>query len=245
MVAEAASINLHNPDIDALTRLVKGSLDRFLAEQFKKAKRCKHHARAIRVSLKQKNREFNKSNANLIIRDYALLKQPMAWTKERFHFGSDATRAKNMLNFQEAHLHAPLTTSLLGNNDKMYVERVKAQIIHTFDTVQKAMGQRNTRNMDLRMYELVRDGLECPEIRDECYLAIYKQLQNNKADMQGKGPPTAARAFELLAFVLCAFPPSDSLEPYIESWIRDSANKAFSEQYNLPGLLRRRVYFGA
>jgi len=244
VVAEAAEINLHNADIDSLTRLVKGSYDRFLAEQFKKAKRCKHHSRAIRVALKQKSREFNKSNTNLRMSDFSLLKQPMAWTKERFHWGSDTTRAANMLKFQEAHLHSPLTTSLFGNTDKLYVKLVTARILATFDTVQKAMGQRNTRNMDLRLYELVRDGLEYPEVRDECYLHLFKQLQDNKMIAQGRGTEQTANAFEMLAFCLCVFPPSESLEPYLEQWIRESSNKVYSEQYNLPGLLRRRMYFG-
>merc|ERR1712139_71894 len=102
-----------------------------------------------------------------------------------------------------------------GNTDKVMVTAITARIIATFDTVQKAMGQRNTRNMDLRFYELVRDGLEYPEVRDECYLFIYKQLQNNKAVLQGRGAEVRANAFEMLAFCLCVFPPSESLEPYI------------------------------
>ena len=46
VVAEAANVGMRNKDIDQLRKLVKGDYGKFLAEQFKKAKKCKHHDRA-------------------------------------------------------------------------------------------------------------------------------------------------------------------------------------------------------
>jgi hypothetical protein len=46
VVAEAAEVGMRNKDIDSLRKLVKGDYGKFLAEQYKKAKKCKHHDRA-------------------------------------------------------------------------------------------------------------------------------------------------------------------------------------------------------
>ena len=48
---------MRTKDLNALRKLVKGPYEAFLAMQFKKAKLCKHDARAIRVWIKIKNSE--------------------------------------------------------------------------------------------------------------------------------------------------------------------------------------------
>jgi hypothetical protein len=143
------------PNVDAglktLIRLIKGDYNKFLAEQFKKAKRCHHDARAIRISLKQKNREFAKAKTVLDPAAYMALKQPLGWSKEKWQWGSDRDRAAAMMRFQEKHLHAPLTTALARISDPVMLKSTTGTIIHCFDTVQKFMGQRMSRNMDLRL----------------------------------------------------------------------------------------------
>eukprot|EP00039_Didymoeca_costata_P010685 m.144552 g.144552 ORF g.144552 m.144552 type:complete len:1420 (-) comp14925_c0_seq1:86-4345(-) len=252
VVAKADSMGMSNPDIKALTKLVKGDYNKFLAEQFKKAKKCKHHSRAIRVSLKQKDREFSKSSTVLYANSYAGLKNPMSWTKEKWTWGSDKTRAANMMKFQVEHLHSPLTTAFAqGGGDPLHMKIINEKAIHAFDTVQKAMGQRNTRNMDLRLAEMLTNALNVTDLRDEIYLYIIKQCSDNKLEMQlqsmgrgGSDGSPVAKAFELLALCLCVFPPSVSFEAYLEHFIRSPEHSTLSAKYNLQGLLRRRMYHG-
>jgi hypothetical protein len=251
VVSEATKIGMHsiptpNPNIKFLTKLVKGDYNKFLTEQFKCAKKCRHHARAVRVSLKQKNRELTKTPKVRYANEYGSLKEPTAWSKEKFHWGRDSTRSKLFMKYQVDHLHAPLTTALLRVQDETYLATTTAKILHAFDTVQKFMKQRNTRNMDLRLYELLSDGVLVPEVRDEVYLAIIKQCCENKAEPEGRIAPQGptSRAFELLALCLSTFPPSPQFEEYLEFYIREPKYGVYSEEYNLPGLLRRRVYHG-
>ena len=252
VVSEATKIGMagrpsQSPSLKALIRLVKGDYNKFLAEQFKKAKKCRHHSRAIRVALKQKTREYKKKSAVLYAADYGALKDPMAWSKEKWHFGRDSTRAARMMKWQETHLHAALTTTLDRVTDREHVAATTAKIIHAFDTVQKFMGQRNTRNMDLRLNEMLHNAVSVAEVRDEVYLAIIKQSTDNKDEPDGRLAPQGptARGFELIALCLCAFPPSQLFEEYLDNYVREPQFKTYSEQYNLPGLLRRRMYHGA
>ena len=170
----------------------------------------------------------------------------MTWSKEKWHFGRDSTRSARMMKWQEPHLHAPLTTALDRVADREHVAATTAKVIHAFDTVQKFMGQRNTRNMDLRLNEMLHYAVSVPEVRDEVYIAVIKQSTDNKDEPDGRLSPQGptARGFELIALCLCAFPPSQQFEDYLEHYVREPQFKTYSEQYNLPGLLRRRMYHG-
>ena len=196
--------------------------------------------------MKQKTREYTKKGTVLYAADYGALKDPMTWSKEKWHFGRDSTRSARMMKWQEPHLHAPLTTALDRVADREHVAATTAKVIHAFDTVQKFMGQRNTRNMDLRLNEMLHYAVSVPEVRDEVYIAVIKQSTDNKDEPDGRLSPQGptARGFELIALCLCAFPPSQQFEDYLEHYVREPQFKTYSEQYNLPGLLRRRMYHG-
>ena len=250
VVAKANEIGMKNKALDALKKLVKGDYAVFLSEQFKKAKKCKHHARAIRVSIKVKDRELNKKGPNAFRLDgYPGLKIPMEWSKEKFTWGSTEKRAQAMMVWQLEHLHAPMTrTSVAIGGDPHQQLAMTTRVVNCFDTVQKAMGERNTLKMPFRFFELLNDGVSYPEIRDEIYIAIIKQCTDNGPDKAGAGKPGytvhVQRAMELLALCLCHFPPSDQFENFLETFVRSRDATMYGGTYNLKGLVRRRMYFG-
>eukprot|EP00040_Diaphanoeca_grandis_P025752 m.143132 g.143132 ORF g.143132 m.143132 type:complete len:1427 (-) comp30293_c0_seq1:306-4586(-) len=246
VVAEAAEIGMRNKAIDVLRKLVNGDYGKFLAEQFKKAKKCRHHARAIRVALKLKDREMEKKGtAMFTLERYTGLKDPMEWSNEKFTWSSVAKRAQNMLHWQEGHLHAPLTRASVQVGDVAGTARV----INLFDTVQKAMTERNTLKFPFRLQEIIHDGVNNDLLRDEVYIFIMKQCSNNAQEMAGQSKPGfpshIARAMELMALCLCYFPPSSQFVEYLEAFVRGEAALTHGARYNLKGLLQRRIYFGA
>jgi len=138
VVSEAKKIGMRNARIDQLRKLVNGPYDKFLQEQFKRAKKCKHHPRAIRVSIKLKDLEIEQKGAELSLPRFPRLKNPMEWSGEKFTFGSTSKRAENMLRWQAAHIHAPLTTPPMGGMDaRLPPAAVAKKVIHCFDTIQK------------------------------------------------------------------------------------------------------------
>jgi len=249
VVAEAAAVGMRNKDIDHLRKLVKGDYGKFLAEQFKKAKKCRHHDRAVRVSIKLKDRELEGKLATFEFATWGGLKDPMAWSSESFTWGSTSKRAANMLRWQSAHLHSPITRAAAQVPDPTALKALAVKITNGFDTVQKFMGERNTLKMPFRLSELLTDAIVNDPMRDEVYLHIIKQCTVNGPDTENQRNPSwrphVGRGVELMALCTLAFPPSAALENFVEAWIRRPELAAFEQKFNLRGLLRRRLYHGA
>jgi len=93
--------------------------------------------------------------------------------------------------------------------------------------------------MPLRLRQLLVDCIACVPARDEAYLAVIKQCTAN---------PTATtalpRAFEMLALMLTAFPPTDALADILHCFVRAPESARHCEPYNCKGLLARAMYEG-
>ena len=107
------------------------------------------------------------------------------------------------------------------------------------DRVRKFMGQKNTKKMPLRLRQLLVDCIACVPARDEAYLAVVKQCTDNPDP--GASLP---RAFEVLALMLTAFPPTDALADILAFFVRRPAHASLAEPYNCKGLLARVCYQG-
>ena len=102
----------------------------------------------------------------------------MKWANEKW-FGNKVTIAENMLKFQKATIHSPLTKRSVSSDDKTHLRLLRKYSLNNFDTVQKYMGQRNTTHMPQRLEELLQRSATFEELRDEVYLAIIKQCTDN------------------------------------------------------------------
>ena len=218
----------------------------FLIQQHKAANGRGHNARAVWLAILIKDREMEEKREgsfqisfefeNCAGLKYKGVKDPIEWSKETFTWGSTEKRAKGMLEWQEAHLHSPLTRHGCA---------APTRIINAFATVQKATGERDTRNAPFRFFELISDGVSCLEMRDEVHLAIMKQCNSEHAAKSRLGYVMHMDlAMELLALCLCCFPPSDQLEDHLEIFVRGENAVTHGGQFNLKGLLRRRCCFG-
>lgn len=97
---------------------------------------------------------------------------------------------------------------------------MKDKCINVFDTVQKFMRQRNSLKIPQRLDELLTDCVQHPFLRDEAYIGIIKQCQNNPDDDPSVKPENKVnackQAVELLALCLTVFPPSDAFNDHLE-----------------------------
>ena len=81
--------------------------------------------------------------------------------------------------------------------------------------------------------QLLRIPLHCPLLRDELYLQVIKQAVDNPSPTQN------VRSWQLLFFLTKCFPPSESLENYVEQFIRRADDRQLLLQ------LHRTVFLGA
>lgn len=243
VVEEAAAMGFSTKPIEALNKLVEGDYTKFLDRQFQCAKKCNHHSRAIRVQIKFKDAIILKNGQALQLSRFPGLKNAMDWAGEKFFLGSTAKRAELMLEWEDRSLQAPFTVAA----SRGYPEAVKKatdSIISGFDIIQQFMGQRSCKDLPSRVLELCRGAISQATARDDIYIGIMKQCNKNTGSRTPVSDPIV-RAFQLLAFCLCVFPPSAEFEDFLEYWVRLPEYRSFETEYRLKGLIRRRVYFGA
>ena len=109
-----------------------------------------------------------------------------------------------MNRFKPDTVHAPLTN--ITCPDPVRLKHVKARALSAFATIQKFMGQLPYEDLSADIFEMLREGIDLPEIRNEIYVATMKQMTNNP-QIEAVG-----RAWQLLALCLLCFPPSYELE---------------------------------
>ncbi|CAJ0749620.1 14572_t:CDS:2 [Entrophospora sp. SA101] len=80
-------------------------------------------------------------------------------------------------------------------------------------------GPHSKQNQLLSIQWLLDRGIFLGELRDEIYVQIYKQLNNNPSSVSIK------KGWELLCVITITFPPSKNLESHLMRFISDNLNK--------------------
>ncbi|RIB02959.1 hypothetical protein C2G38_2255281 [Gigaspora rosea] len=121
---------------------------------------------------------------------------------------------EKMLKFQKDGLKQPLM--VLNPN-------IQKDAIKCFKTIQRIMGDRSKgRNGSSNILESIQWLLDCGilhgELRDEIYVQICKQLNDNP------NKESIRKGWELLSVVTVTFPPSKNFEAYLLNFISDNFN---------------------
>ena len=121
-------------------------------------------------------------------------------------YGVSESADAGMLRWQ----HEPLHTSLLLHADA----EVRRLSVKAFRDVLAFMGDRPLSRPIGLAAELLELGAATPELRDEIFLQVAKQLSGNPS------VASAERGWVLMHLALCAFPPSEELENHLELFLR-------------------------
>ena len=96
--------------------------------------------------------------------------------------------------------------------------------IQAFVTMQSFMGDRpSTADPAELAAALLHLGVTCPPLRDELYCQVVKQLSS------GSDPGCSRRGWTLMYLFLEAFPPSDALENFLETFLAEKLRHAHVE----------------
>ena len=81
------------------------------------------------------------------------------------------------------------------------------------------MGDRVMSFPNMLAREVLEKGIEHPDLRDEIYVQIIKQVTNNP------NPSSTEKGWKMMSMCLHCFPPSREFENYLEIYLRNLGNQ--------------------
>ena len=130
-----------------------------------------------------------------------------AFVLETFH-GLRRIEADQKLEFRTTDLERPLCKYDLEDAAKTSEMEAKAKT--TFSNMLGYMGEKYHQYPDLLASQIIQDGIEFEELRDEIYLQTMIQT------IQNPNVKSARRAWQLMSLLVKVFPPTEAFRPYVE-----------------------------
>eukprot|EP01052_Picozoa_sp_SAG31_P022240 SAG31_NODE_1759_length_7328_cov_3.146770_4_plen_445_part_00 len=126
--------------------------------------------------------------------------------------GYDRVRSKEMsVTYTKIPIKRPMTKFIGPESSAL-----EKKAVTLFLSVLGYMGERKIEYPEMLASELLQEGIDTEEMRDEIYLQIMKQCTRNET-------PSLLRGWQLLMFCLRTFPPSIDLAPYTEVYLYKAA----------------------
>jgi len=89
------------------------------------------------------------------------------------------------------------------------------EAILTFKNIMGFMGDRVMSFPNMLAREVLEKGIQQPDLRDEIYIQIIKQVTNNP------NPSSTEKGWKMMKMCLDCFPPSREFENYLEIYFRN------------------------
>lgn len=202
-VADAAEINLQTEVRDEVEGWLSVSDEKFLQQQLKTANKLHDPARAIRIQIKMKDLFFESHGKMFVFKQYGNLRTPELYSKAKM-FGRDKLKLSMLVWTKE-----PIPTSLT-NLSQLHAK----QAVKLFKNILGFMGDRSLPYVTQLAQDFIEQGLATPEIRDELYCQLIKQLTENP------NPSSVAKGWQLMEYALQTFAPGDDFANYLEMVLR-------------------------
>eukprot|EP00743_Colponemidia_sp_Colp-15_P007995 GILK01008660.1.p1 GENE.GILK01008660.1~~GILK01008660.1.p1 ORF type:complete len:2044 (+),score=493.00 GILK01008660.1:237-6368(+) len=201
--------------------------EKFLQKQLQAAVLLSDQQLIIERTIRLKDNYFKKSAGLFELRRYPKLREPAEFASAKFFglFGKEELMT-GMLFFTKNPIH----TSLMELDPILTKEATKL-----FKCIMGYMGDRQGLYPLMLAQEILSKGVGYPELRDEIYCQLMKQLTDNPSS------ESISKGWQLVAFCLETFPPSNTFDNFLEIFLRERSEPA--QKYL--GLLHARVYGGA
>lgn len=161
---------------------------------------------------------------------------PSDWAAQKTLVWDRDELAAGMLQWTaNGSIHAPLT--VLEGKDPKTTKDLSSLVRRLFKNLVGYMGDKKQQQPMTLLVELLGEGVQRPVIRDELYAQIVKQLTNNP------NTESTSRGWEVMLCSLHCFPPSPTLENYLQMFLRKNAQAPISRGYI--NLMHRTKFLGA
>jgi len=217
VVQGCEEIGLEIEELVILREFLALPRDTQLLRQREAAVALQSYKRAVNLSIAHKDLLFdNESSNNFALEHFPKLKTPEEFAKR---FGITFSKYKgNMLHWYNpmfGKIHTSLTT-IEPNLHTPAGKSLQKAATQLFKNVFGIMGDKIYENVDSLVTDLLSTGITVPDLVDEIYCQVMKQVtENPKFESETRG-------WNLMSILLATFPPSSQLENYLEYFLRRS-----------------------
>ncbi|GMI47097.1 hypothetical protein TrCOL_g10716 [Triparma columacea] len=211
VVQKATNISFTNDDIDLLRTYLALPLDKFFGVQLEQAEKAGDMDMMVETWTRLHDIIFESAGNSYHFSHSRVLKSRDDWVGRRFDDPVPDARTRRKMDQMLQHSSDEMKTSLtkLVNADSLNLASLQ------FKNIMGYMGDRPSMYRDVFADEVVRIGLEYPDLQDETYCQLMKQLSHNP------NRESSDRGWYLLEICVRKFPPGTALSMYLESFIRD------------------------
>jgi len=229
LYGRVTKLGMHTEAVTHMQELLSLSPEAFKKAQMKCAVALKDRERMINLSIELKEMFFANFANSFVLEQCSAVKTPSEFAKGKI-IGKEKTK-QNMFNWDKHPIHTSLTR--LSHNDEIMLKQLKKDAVIIFKNLLGYMGDRALSFPETLARENVVKGIQSPEIRDEIYFQIIKQLNNNPS------PESRQKGWKMMDYCLQSFPPSVEFENFLEVWLRKQ------NRVELRGLLHEVIFTGA
>ena len=200
----AVGIGMHTEPLAELTRICGLEDEPLAKEQLKSALRRNDKERVIELNIRLKEIFFVLFGKSFVLTQCAKIKTPSEYAKGKL-FGKDKLK-EQMMDWSKSPIYSALTRlpSMLNK-----------EAILTFKNIMGFMGDRVMSFPNMLAREVLEKGIQQPDLRDEIYIQIIKQVTNNP------NPSSTEKGWKMMKMCLDCFPPSREFENYLEIYFRN------------------------
>jgi hypothetical protein len=194
--------------------------DKFNQIAYKAAVQLRDEELIIWRTIRMKEKEFE-GETNMhkwILSSCHLLKEPDEWAAKAGFFKSKKDTAKGFYFYTKKSIHESLTKNLSKDMNK--------KAVLNFKNILGYAGDKSVPYPHMAGVEVLTTGISYPELRDEVYAQILKQLLNNQVEV------SKTRLYKLLVLCLYCFAPSH-MENYVDFFLRKKSKNSTKLLYLL------------
>ncbi|GMH79381.1 hypothetical protein TL16_g08126, partial [Triparma laevis f. inornata] len=211
VIKKATNISFTNDDIELLRGYLNLPLDKFYGIQLEAAERAGDMEMMIETWTRLHDIIFESAGNTYHFSHSRVLKSRDEWVGRRFDDPVPNARVRRKMDQMLDYSPDELKTCMTKMREKEDIDMAVLQ----FKNIMGYMGDRPSMYRDVFIDEVVRIGLEYPNLQDETYCQLLKQLSHNP------NRESSERGWFLLETCIRKFAPSKDFSMYLESFIRD------------------------
>eukprot|EP00519_Triparma_laevis_P004942 CAMPEP_0182508788 /NCGR_PEP_ID=MMETSP1321-20130603/25610_1 /TAXON_ID=91990 /ORGANISM="Bolidomonas sp., Strain RCC1657" /LENGTH=1892 /DNA_ID=CAMNT_0024714917 /DNA_START=82 /DNA_END=5760 /DNA_ORIENTATION=+ len=211
VIKKATNISFTNDDIELLRSYLNLPLDKFYGVQLEAAERAGDMEMMIETWTRLHDIIFESAGNTYHFSHSRVLKSRDEWVGRRFDDPVPNARVRRKMDQMLDYSPDELKTCMTKMREKEDIDMAILQ----FKNIMGYMGDRPSMYRDVFIDEVVRIGLEYPNLQDETYCQLLKQLSHNP------NRESSERGWFLLETCIRKFAPSKDFSMYLESFIRD------------------------